>query len=79
MPIQISIFDLIREVHNSPQSRFEWDADNNLIYSGTCKNFNADGSEDYWEIKKYTYDANGNLILIKKQTGVWNDRASLGW
>lgn len=74
-----SIHQLLNEVYNSPQVRFDYDDTGKLIYSATHKSFDQSINNDKWEIKKYYYDNNDNLVLIKKRTGAWSQRDFLDW
>lgn len=60
----------------------DYDADGNLIYAGKVAIGTAKTAA-VWQIKKITYDANGNLTDItwadgnKNFDNVWNDRTTL--
>lgn len=71
--------ELLNEIYNSPMTKFDYDSNNNMIYSGTCTEFNQPTCEKKWIVKRYWYDANGNLIKIKKQWGIWDERTTMDW
>lgn len=79
MTVQKSVIDLLNETYDTPIIQYDYDASDNLIYSGISHEFGAADSDDDWLIKKYWYDASDNLIKVKKQIGVWDDRDSLDW
>lgn len=60
-----------------PQSRYDYDAGNLLIYSGIAPQ-GAATSDAKWLIQKYTYDGANNLTSIKtsKENVVWDNRAT---
>jgi len=63
------------DVHNA--TFYDYSGDD-LVYKGLNESYDADGSESNWTIFKYTY-VSENLTRKQKQTGVWNNRASLSW
>ena len=55
----------------------EYDTDGNLIYVGQHKTLDAPTSDPNWKVTKFIYDADGNIIEIRKATMAWDDRGSL--
>ncbi len=59
---------------------FEYDANNNLIFMGRAEAGTAK-SDSHWQIKKFFYDVNNNLLDVKWVDGngnfsfIWDDRA----
>jgi len=53
---------------------------NNMIYRGVHYLHDAEGTDTNWEIWKYTYDGNSNLVRIEGPLrGAWDSRTSLDW
>lgn len=58
---------------------FEYDGGNNLIFMGRAEAGTAK-SDSHWQIKKFTYDVNNNLLDVQWVDGdgnfsfVWDDR-----
>ena len=61
------------------RTEYEYDGDDDWIYKGLHETVTADGSESDWVITKYTMDANKNITIKQKLTGIWNNRATLTW
>jgi len=57
--------------------KYEYDADDNLIYLGMAKEPDKNENSDGWYIKKYTW-VGGNMVQKQKKTGAWSKR-STGW
>ena len=52
----------------------------NMTYAGRHFVHNADTADPYWEVWKYTYDADDNCTRIEGPlVGAWDDRATLAW
>ncbi len=71
--------DIIAANIHKTYSRFEHDANSRIIYSGWHVVHGAALTHPKWVITKYTYNGNGNVSIIEKLEGAWNDRASLDW
>lgn len=60
------------------ETRMEYDASNNLKFTGKHKGRGALSSDTGWYITRYFWDASSNLTQkIGPVIGIWNDRASL--
>ena len=59
-------------------SRYDYDANNNLIYAGYADTGTATSASG-WYVEKYTYDANGNVTTIQTAPwpSIWDNRTSL--
>jgi len=55
----------------------EYDADGDIVYLGNHIEKGAEDSNTSHAIKKFTMDANKNIIKIETVHGSWTDRASL--
>lgn len=70
---------LVRHYHgqNFPQSRIDYDGDNNAIYIGVAPR-GVLASEAGWIIEKLTYtDGNMTLSQTSLNNQIWNNRTSL--
>lgn len=72
---------LIQYGDSTLTNTFEYDGSNNLIFMGRTP-AGRSKSEAQWQIKKFTYDVDGNLLDIQWAEGtgnfdkIWNDRDS---
>jgi hypothetical protein len=64
---------------SSGDQRYEYNADDNVIYSGTHSLQDADPDDLNWMVSKYTWDASNNCTRIETLVGSWTGRALLGW
>jgi hypothetical protein len=55
-------------------SRVEYDAYGNAIYTGDNEVMNASEAATDWEIVKIDYDAYSNAIQVRQKTGSWTNR-----
>jgi len=60
------------------QFRYEYDSNDNVIYKGYHKTYNAAESDTSYWIVKYTY-SNNNLVRKQYAEGSWTNRANLNW
>ena len=67
---------LLNEVYNSPDARYEYDGSDNLIYIGIHDEEDAATDDSGWTITKLTWTS-GNLTRKQKTTGAWNAKAGL--
>lgn len=74
--------DMINTDRKRYVTAMEYDAGGNLIYMGKAPVASAK-SDSKWRIKKFTYDANNNLVDIKfasdKFDKIWDNRTSYGY
>lgn len=59
--------------------RYDYDGGGNLVYIGTHYIHNSATTDTNWEIKKYTYGANGITRQEGPLQGAWDSRSSLNW
>jgi hypothetical protein len=63
---------------NWRSQRFEYDANDNIIYIGRHKTPNAGTSSGGWYIEKLTYDSANNPTRVQgPEIGVWDKRTDL--
>lgn len=60
-------------------TRMDYDGSGNLIYWGVNFVHKNDTAATDWEIRKYTYGANGITRIEGPLKGAWDDRATLDW
>ena len=71
------------EIHSSTL-RFEYDVNENVLYRGEAK-AGSQTSDPVWQIQKFEYDANGNVVAVLFAEGsaeynkVWDDRATYNY
>ena len=58
--------------------RFDYDANQRIIYKGENQDIAAADGDTDWTITKYYYDANGMVLEMRVRVTSWTDRAS-GW
>lgn len=80
---QQTIQGLLEDVKRSVtdyESRLDYDVrtDGNPVYVGKAPEGTATSATG-WTIQKLTYDGSDRLTRAQVLTGVWDDRASLGW
>jgi hypothetical protein len=79
LALDATLVDVKRAVTDF-ESRLDYDerTDANPVYVG--KNTNgAATSAGTWVIQKLTYDGSNRLTRAQVLTGVWDNRATLGW
>lgn len=74
----------VRTASVAYSQKLAYDASNNLEYLGIAKAGEATSSAA-WQIKKFFYDGNNNLITVQLADGdtrfdnIWDNRASLSY
>ena len=70
--------DIIAASMHKAHSKFEYS--NGLIVYSAWHHVHGYGTDhNKWVVRKYTYDANSNLIDMQQLEGAWDNRATLSW
>lgn len=73
---QMPFVQLLNEVYNAPDARYEYDGSDNPIYIGVHNEEDAATDDTNWTITKLTWSG-GNLVRKQKTVGAWTARAGL--
>jgi hypothetical protein len=56
----------------------EWSSAGDPIYIGKAPSPGMNSGDPGWHLKKFTW-SDGDIVLLEKRVGSWDNRANLGW
>lgn len=71
--------DIIAANLHKAYVKFEYDGNSRIVYGAWHLVHGSADTHPKWVVTKYTYDGNGNLTVMEKLEGAWDDRATLDW